>query len=345
MILSKSTQPSQTQRKARRVSRRFVSEVALLEERRLLSDVTAPTTAANPVGTLGLNGYYTGPVTVNLSATDVDDAASSLKTEFRVNGGPLTAGNTINLTDDGTYNLQYFSEDPAGNVEATHTLIIKIDQTPPVVSVSPTPTTLWPPNGKLVTVTVSGLASDKLSGVNPVLRYRVDDEYRIVQPSGTTTLTPVTTQSGAILSGSYSFTIMLQARRAGQDHDGRHYAIFVTAADLAGNSSTASAQVIVPHDQGQHLGNPGFGGTQGNARGRQGNGHGHGHSHNKGVTQFPTVPSMIAPNPAESGDQSPGQSGSQESHGHGASNDNGQGQGNDNGQGHGNDHAHGKGGD
>jgi len=349
---SKSTRLPPSARRASRRSRRFVGEVAFLEDRRLLSDMTAPTTTATPVGTLGSNGYYTSPVSVNLSATDVDDVASALSTEFRVNDGPLTTGKTINLTADGSYNVQYFSMDPAGNVEATHTLVVKIDQTPPDLSVMASPTSLWPPNGKFVAVTVSGNASDQFSGVNAVLRDHVTDEYRMVQPSGTTSLAPITTRSGAIASGSYSFTVMLQARRAGRDHDGRQYEVFVTATDLAGNSRTVSALVIVPHDQGNHSGNPGFGGRQGNLPRAHGNENGRGHSHHKVVANPPASPSPIVTSPGEDGHSkggdSGGNSGSQgndQGHGDGNANGNGHGDGNgaSNGNGQGNNNGQGQG--
>jgi hypothetical protein len=116
------------------------------------------------------------------------------------------------------------------------------DVTPPAVTVSATPKTLSPPNGKMVTVTVSGTITDASSGVNAsTATYAVTDEYGSVQPSGKVTL-------GS--NGSYSFTIQLQASRNGNDQDGRHYTIKVNAQDNAGNSGSAYAGVTVPHDQG-----------------------------------------------------------------------------------------------
>lgn len=106
------------------------------------------------------------------------------------------------------------------------------------------PSTLWPPNGKLVTVTVSGTIQDAAggSGVNSTgASFFVVDEYREVQPTGSVTVAS---------DGSYSFTVQLQASRDGSDHDGRLYAITVNGQDNAGNSASATANVTVPHDQG-----------------------------------------------------------------------------------------------
>src|SRR6266446_6647949 len=120
--------------------------------------------------------------------------------------------------------------------------VIQTSSTPPGVSVSAKPSMLWPPNGKMVSVTVSGTIKDNGSGIDPIgAMFSVVDEYGIVQPSGRVTL-----GSG----GNYSLNVLLQASRRGDDSDGRQYTITVTAKDSAGNKGSASTFVIVPHDQG-----------------------------------------------------------------------------------------------
>src|SRR5262249_2150539 len=101
----------------------------------------------------------------------------------------------------------------------------------------------WPPNGKSVSVTVSGSITPGTQVIPPSgTTYAVIDEYGLVRPSGTVTL-------GA--NGSYSFTIQLEASRNGDDLDGRQYPITVRARDKVGNVGSASTVVTVPHDQGQ----------------------------------------------------------------------------------------------
>ena len=89
-----------------------------------------------------------------------------------------------------------------------------------------TPATLWPPNGKLVPVTIVATITDAGSGVDPhTTAYTVEDEYEALSravplPSG-----------GRPLHRYYS----LQASRHGNDRDGRLYTITVSAFDDEGN--------------------------------------------------------------------------------------------------------------
>jgi hypothetical protein len=118
------------------------------------------------------------------------------------------------------------------------------DVTPPLISVSATPKTLWPPNGQMVLVTISGTIKDIESGVNPsAATYAVTDEYGLIQPNDFITNLDETT-------GNYTFTIQLQALRNGNDRDGRQYTISIIAQDNAGNTGSKDTSVIVPHGQG-----------------------------------------------------------------------------------------------
>jgi hypothetical protein len=329
--------PTARGRKERAARRRVAPEVAALEERALLSTMDADLmTTASVNGTAVTSPYVTNApsVAVNFSATDPDDSApGTLATQFSVNGGAFTPGNSLTLTNQGNYTISYFSTEPDGDFEATKTLLVTIDRTAPTIAItSVSPSTLWPPNGKFVPVTVMGTVTDNLSGVVSPLTVRVRNEpgYQggftlpttpvVVQPTMTSS------QTGGALAGNFDFTVTLQARRFGFDFDGRQYTILVTATDAAGNSSTASTVVTVPHDQGHNSGGgqsgPGEGeGSGGNVSGgKHGHGEGNSHSHGNGQGQ--------------------GNSGSQgNSHGHG----NGHGQGKGQNQGSGNSHGHGHG--
>jgi len=98
-----------------------------------------------------------------------------------------------------------------------------VDTIPPVITIAASPTTLWPPNGKLVSVRVVGTMTDEPggSGVNASsAAFMVLDEYGQLQPRGSLTLRA---------DGHYTFTVALKASRRGNDRDGRHYTIVVSA--------------------------------------------------------------------------------------------------------------------
>ena len=97
---------------------------------------------------------------------------------------------------------------------------------------------LWPPDGSQVTVTVSVIANDAGSGVARI-NWSVVDEYGQVQPRGS--ITPA--------NAAFSFPIVLIRGRRGNDKDGRHYTIQVTATDHAGNVTAAAPVVVNVHDQ------------------------------------------------------------------------------------------------
>ncbi len=208
-------------------------------------DLTPPIASITTTPSANGSGWInTSPVTVHLSATDSGSGVEQLR--YWINGGQVTvvAGSTAStqISGQGTNTVSLRALDNAGNISSLVTLPVNIDLTPPAISVSANPSSLWPPNGRMIPVTVSGTITDNLSGVNPSsAAFAVHDEYGLVQPSG-----PVTLGSG----GSYSFVVSLQASRDGSDQDGRQYTITVSASDLAGNLGSASTIVTVPHDQG-----------------------------------------------------------------------------------------------
>ena len=264
-----------------RKNRRRTLDLAPLEERRLLSSVTDLTTATT-VSTIR-NGvavvqpmksaYATNAqsVQVNFSASDPDDPGATLTTHFNITDTTTGAvlvnhgtGSSSTLSQQGVYLVQFWSTDSDDSeAVAAHSIVIAIDRSAPTITIDTvSPNILWPPNGKFVTVTVTGVASDSLSGVNASsLGFHVVDEYGKVEPAGPiTSVTPAgPTPFGGYADVGFTFQVMLQARRFGFDRDGRHYRIDVTARDIAGNTGGGSAVVIVPHDMGRNHGYHGTG--------------------------------------------------------------------------------------
>jgi outer membrane protein assembly factor BamB len=126
-------------------------------------DTTSPVTSATVSGTAGTNGWYTGAVDVFLSASDSGSGVSS--TYFQLDGGAQqTYSNPISISANGQHSVEYWSADMAGNLEAHHTQLVKLDATAPATTTTVTGTSGT--NGWYVSAAqVSLTASDSDSGV------------------------------------------------------------------------------------------------------------------------------------------------------------------------------------
>jgi outer membrane protein assembly factor BamB len=196
-------------------------------------DPTAPVTQASIFGTAGTNGWYRTAAQVSLDATDT--FSGLFGTFYRIDGGAVqTYVNPFLISAAGSHTIEYWSTDNVNNMEPPHSLVIKIDTVVPIVTAAASPATA-PKGPKPINVTISGSATDALSGISSA-SYNVIDEYGATQPSG-----PVTVQA----NGSYSFVLSLPANRPGNDKNGHLYTIVVTATDQAGNTRTATTTVVI----------------------------------------------------------------------------------------------------
>jgi uncharacterized repeat protein (TIGR01451 family) len=194
------------------------------------------TSCSSTVGSCSIVG---GGVSLNLgTVADASAVTVTIQAVLSPTAGDGTLVNTPSVTSDTQDPNTGNNSGPASG--ATITAIA--DKIPPTITISANPTTLWPPNGQMVPVTVSGTITDTGSGVNPGSgSFAVLDEYGAVQPAGAVTINP---------DGTYSFTVNLEASRRGNDKDGRTYTITVFALDNAGNRGSSAIVVTVPHDQG-----------------------------------------------------------------------------------------------
>lgn len=113
-----------------------------------------------------------------------------------------------------------------------------LDTTPPELSLSANPSTLWPPNGKLADITVDVRARDDYDGRPEIVLESI------------TTNEPL--QEGDIEGADYGEDdrmFRLAAKRAGASADGRIYTITYSATDAVGNRGEKTVTVTVPHDR------------------------------------------------------------------------------------------------
>lgn len=160
---------------------------------------------------------------VNNGSSDPDGDAITLQ---QSPAGPYSLGTTaVTLTVTDTENL---SASCSANV-------IVVDKQPPIIgAVSVSPNILWPPNNKLVPVSVAISDSDNCDS-KPVCK--------ITQITSNELITAVDAQTTSNLTAN------LSTQRLGNG-TGRVYTLTVQCTDASGNSSTANTTVTVPHDQG-----------------------------------------------------------------------------------------------
>jgi hypothetical protein len=125
----------------------------------------------------------------------------------------------------------------AGSVTDIHTIFVNA---PPVcTTVTPSLTELWPPNGKMKTITLSG-ATDPEGGTVTITITGVTQDEVVAGPGKK--------RSPDAATGPTSDSVQLRAERFG-NLDGRVYQVSFTGTDPLGGTCTGAVTVSVPHDQ------------------------------------------------------------------------------------------------
>jgi probable HAF family extracellular repeat protein len=175
----------------------------------------------NVTVTAGLN--CTASASINNGSYDPDGDSITLA---RSPAGPYPLGNT---------SVSLIVTDSNGASSQCTGMVTVIDKTPPsITEASTNPSTLWPPNHKMVSVTVNYNATD-ICG------------QPACQISGVSSNEPITNSDYAIVDAHH---VELSADRLGGGN-GRIYTISITCTDTSGNISNQAVKVIVPHDRGK----------------------------------------------------------------------------------------------
>ena len=167
------------------------------------------------------------------SATDFCDAT------------PTLTNNAPDLFPVGTTPVTFTATDDSANADSCAANVTVEDTVPPTIAVTVSPTVLWPPNHKMVTITANVVVDDVC---DPNVAFQLvsitSDEPDNGQGDGNTT----DDIQGAAF-GTPDLTFQLRAERQGNG-DGRVYTIVYRALDMSGNTTDAIAQVVVPKSQG-----------------------------------------------------------------------------------------------
>ncbi|MFI7627948.1 PQQ-dependent sugar dehydrogenase [Microbispora rosea] len=130
-----------------------------------VADKTPPTVTAalNPAQPNGENGWYTGNVTMTVTATDNGTVSSR---QYSINGGAtwLSANNAVTFSTEGATEVRYRATDSGGNI-GQGTLTVKIDKTAPALTVSGVDSG---DHGDSTSITPVFSATDAASGVASV---------------------------------------------------------------------------------------------------------------------------------------------------------------------------------
>lgn len=251
----------------------FPSTIALA-----LGIIGTPVLAAPPTITCPASSTVLCGSPATLTAEVLEPDGQALTVVWAVNGAnvytndlPATnppAAQEVVYTADlpfGTNQISITAIDPDGNSASCDTVVIVQDLTPPVItSVSADRTVLWPPNHKLIQITIDANVSDDCTATTWKIVSVSSNESQSGKGSGHT-------PSDWQINGDHK--VKLRAERAGNG-SGRIYTVAVQAWDAAGNpSELKTVTVSVPHDKGKGKGNAN--GDNGNNSGKD-NGKGKG---------------------------------------------------------------------
>ena len=200
-----------------------------------LTDSTPPVTEDDAPST-----WQKQDVTITLTASD---AGSGVKTTYyQVNDGEPQTGTTVQIIEEGTHTVTYWSIDEAGNIEEKNNTTVNIDKTAPTLKLTPNTSTIWPPNNKLVDINIVIDTEGGLSGMNTIVLTSItsnEDSENDIQDAE---------------YGTFDTNFKLRAKREGNG-TGRIYTIMYTVTDQAGNVTVGTVTIDVPHDKGKQKGN------------------------------------------------------------------------------------------
>ncbi|KAF0175433.1 MAG: hypothetical protein FD161_3328 [Limisphaerales bacterium] len=200
--------------------------------------LTAPADSTPPVLALPGNSVVEATSPAGATATYTASATDDVDGSVAVTLNPAS-GSTFPL---GTTTVNASATDAAGNpATGSFTVTVRDTTAPVITSLTASTAVLWPPNHKMVSVTVSGAATEAVSEVTGRILSVTSNEPDNGLGDGDTAGDIVITGNG---------TVSLRAERSGKGN-GRIYTILFEASDAAGNTSTSTVTVSVPKSQGK----------------------------------------------------------------------------------------------
>jgi len=202
-------------------------------QRNVIYDITPPVLSIDPVPSptsqpsLSVTGTREAgtAVTVTCATATVGEVSYPTATTWLVDISGLREGENV---------ITAASADAAGNAVTTTATVVLVSR-PPEITITATPDVIWPPNHKMVPVTIAGGVDANGSDIKSV-SISVSDEYGKYEYNNLT----------------FGSTVMLEAWRNGNDRDGRKYTITVVVTNKGGIATAKTATVTVNYPQKSH---------------------------------------------------------------------------------------------
>lgn len=204
----------------------------------------APTANAGADQIVECSSHAGSPVL--LSSTGSSDSDGQITTyEWFENGYLIASGASPTVTLPlGAHEIILRVTDDKGGTNDDLVVVTVQDTQPPSVQWTITPTTLWPPDHSMRRVAKGARAVD-VCDASPTLTTLITSDEPVNELGDGDTAPDWRVRS----NGNGSLDLWLRAERSGLG-SGRTYTIDGIASDHSGNNSGASAQVSVPHDEG-----------------------------------------------------------------------------------------------
>ncbi len=219
------------------------ADVGAFEVQGSCTPPNAPPDAVDDSATFEVNS---GAHTIGVLANDTDPDADPLtitavtqSSHGSVSNNGISVSYTPNANFVGSDTFTYTVDDGHAHTDTATVTISVVDTTPPVVTVSTTSASLWPPNHQLENVGLAVAASDNGGGAPAIGIAVFSNEGDLAPDSGN-----FSPDAKNIAAG----TLRLRSERMGSG-DGRVYLIVVSATDASSNVSHACATVSVPQSQ------------------------------------------------------------------------------------------------
>lgn len=100
-------------------------------------DGTAPTATATLASPLPANGWYSSTVNITFTGSDLEPGSGLDAVYHQLDAGPWSTTATADVNTEGAHKLTYYAQDLAGNHGSSSELELKLDMTPPTVTLIP----------------------------------------------------------------------------------------------------------------------------------------------------------------------------------------------------------------